>query len=111
MDMRRASHERCPTGDDADDDDEAYRVHDDDDHDDDQWSAARHSRDHSDTLPKVKEEHHFFFCRFANTHLPLCSPTAYSRTLRLHSLGSWTQAFMNWLPQHSSQCPVDQWDS
>ena len=37
MDMRRASHERCPTGeiyrfhgDDADDDDEAYRVHDDD---------------------------------------------------------------------------------
>ena len=40
MDMRRASHERCPTGevyrfhgDDADDDDEAYRVHDDDDDD------------------------------------------------------------------------------
>ena len=47
MDMRRASHERCPTaevyrfhGDDADDDDEAYRVHDDDDHDDEQIYAV-----------------------------------------------------------------------
>ena len=47
MDMRRASHERCPTGevyrfhgDDAYDDDEAYRVHDDDDHDDDQIYAV-----------------------------------------------------------------------
>ena len=47
MDMRRASHERCPPGevyrfhgDDADDDDEAYRVHDDDDHDDDQIYAV-----------------------------------------------------------------------
>ena len=47
MDMRRASHERCPTGevyrfhgDDADDDDEAYRVHDDDDDDDEHIHAG-----------------------------------------------------------------------
>ena len=47
MDMRRASHETCPTGevysfhgDDADDDDEAYMVHDDDDHDDEQIYAV-----------------------------------------------------------------------
>ena len=72
---------------------------------------SHHSSDHSDILPKEKEEHYFFLCRFANTHLPLCNPTAYSRTFRLHSLGSRTQAFMNWSPQRSSRCSVDQWDS
>ena len=34
-----------------------------------------------------------------------------SRIMSFNTVGSWTQACTNELPQHSSRCPADQWDS
>ena len=34
-----------------------------------------------------------------------------SRIMSFNTVGSWTQACTNEVPQHSSRCPADQWDS